>query len=68
MNKSGLEIKGNLTDLNTSGGNVIFHSDQDQFSALTDDGSFTNGGSGNKLRYNLYINGVDAHRTRFTWT
>ena len=57
---SELEIKGNLTDLNTSGGNVIFHSDQDQFSALTVDGSFTNGGSGNKLRYNLYINGVDA--------
>ena len=57
---SEIEIKGNLTDLHTSGGNVIFHSDQDQFSALTVDGTYTNGGSGNKLRYNLYINGVDA--------
>ena len=57
---SELEIKGNLTDLHTTGGNVIFHSDQDQFSALTVDGTYTNGGSGNKLRYNLYVNGVDA--------
>ena len=54
---SEIEIKGNLTDNHTSGGNVIFHSDQDQFSALTVDGTYTNGGSGNKLRYNLYVNG-----------
>ena len=57
---SEVEVKGNLTDSNTAGGNVLFQSDQDQFSALTVDGTFTNGGSGNKIKYNLYVNGVDA--------
>ncbi|MCH1485773.1 MAG: T9SS type A sorting domain-containing protein [Flavobacteriaceae bacterium] len=56
---SEIHVKGDFTDSNTSGGNIIFQSDSDQFSALKADGS----APGARMVYNMFVNGDAVHAT-----
>ena len=61
---SEIYINGNLTDGTTTAdaqatNYIKLISDSDQFSSLIVNGTYTNGGNGNKIKYDLFINDVN---------